>query len=371
MAKAQRKVTEYYKRSKRSKNTNSVLVNTARAIGRIASQKISQGFKNRYKRNLKYRYNSPHYKNPVANGYGKTVNTYTKRVKDPMVPKLYKYMSSLTTYKSLDTGAAVSTVGQQGVQMIGTWYAGRSGVSTPGDSALLLQNQFNDAQNYLTGATTTFHTGNTYISGNAQQSYKLYLQNFIHEITLTNQSQVDSKLTLYYCFSKCSAADSDNPITVWTNGLNAERNLGAANGPNFVGSKPTDTKTWNLRWKLFHKENLIMPAGYTHEHKQKVNFDRLIDMLYADTFNIVRGITICCFAVWSGQPVDDGTNAKVAFAPIKLIWTSNYTANCRFVVHNNKSVRQVDNQETGLTALKFVDDMAGVVGDLLTSDPNA
>jgi len=238
---------------------------------------------------------------------------------------------------------------------------------------MLLSDQFNDAQKQDTGAGLGYGSGRNWVTDQDSQSYKLYLEKFIHELTITNQSQVDAKVELRYVFSKVSAADQNNPVTEWTNGYENENQGITSNTKkqNFVGARCTDLKNFNMRWKTFHVEQLMMPAGYTHEHKQEVNYKRIIDMMYAQNFNVIRGISICCFLVWSGQPVDDGSTAKVTFAPIKLIWTSRYRATCRFVHHSNKSIRQVDNQETALTALKFVDDMAGVVGDLLTTDQDA
>lgn len=317
----------------------------------------------------KYNYKSKEYKNPVAQGYGKTNHTYTKRVKDPSIPKLYKQMSSLTMYNSIDTGAGISAVGDQGVAMIGTWYAGRSGLTTPGDSAMLLTDQFNDAQRYV-ATGNQYHTGNLWIAGSGAQSHKLFLKRFTHELTITNQSPIDAKVKIRYLFSKVSAADSDNPITTWTNAIAAETNNSVSSIAQ-PGANPSETKGFNLRWKCFHEQNLMMPAGYTHEHTETINFNRIIDMMHCDTFNVIRGITITCMIQWYGQPVDDGGTAKVTFAPVKLIWISNYKASCRFIVHSNKSIRQVDNQETGLTALKFMDTDEGKVGDLLSTDPNA
>lgn len=364
--------------NKRPKTITSVAAGTAAAVGQAIWNNKKWIMKNAWKAWKSYT-KTKQRKNiiqrPAASGYGQSKHVYTKRAKDPSVARLYKVMSTPCITETIDTGAAISTVARQGTRMVGCWFTGRTGLSPTPDSSLNFQTLFNQAQIYYdsAAASSRYHTGGAYIAGGGQQSFKLYMDSFSHKLALTNQSQVDAKLSIYYCFSKASAADGDTPLGVWTAGYNAQTSGGTAPsvGLDYPDAVPTQSKTFNLRWKIFLRKDVMMPAGYTHEHTEIISFKRIVDMMHAETFNVIRGLTISCFIVWQGQPVDDGTTNKVAIAPIKMIYTSKHKAVCRFLLHTNRNLSQIDNQETALASQKFYEPESGTVGDLLTTDAPA
>lgn len=302
---------------------------------------------------------------PQASGYGQSGHQYTKKLKDRSIKKLYKQMSEPCTIETIDTGAAISSVARQGTRMVGTWFTGSSGIIGGGDSLVSLQTLFNYAQTNAAPAPG-YITGQQYIANQSHQSFKLYLQNLSHKLSLTNQSQVDSKLSIYYCFSKISAHDQDNCLQDWTDGLaTMQQGTTAVIGLDYPDATPFRSKSFNMRWKVFLKKDLMMPAGYTHEHTESIKIDRLIDMQYANDMTCVRGITMACFIVWQGQPIDDGTETKVSIAPVKMIYTSKWKSTVRFLVHTARQNLQIDNQETGLLKQLFVQSDGEGLGDAL------
>ena len=298
----------------------------------------------------------------IRNGTGMTRSFHTIKYKKKGSIGAAKYITSTCTQESLDTTTNTSLVQQQGVEMlvqIGTGSGGWAGINGP-----TLAEIFNNAQ---TNAAGGYLTGQLWTTAGLNQPYKLYLQSYVSEISVTNQSQMDSDICLYLLMSKSSNSTSSTPPQNWVAGLSDMKvGTNTAGANTFPGAKPFHSKDFNIYWKVAKKVHLQLGGGATHIHKENILLNRTVDMEYVDGFYAIRGITYCWMMVWKGQLVDDGAT-KVAVGPIKIISSQRTFIKSRILSPTANSYRQYDGQETGLLKQQFMDQDGGGIADALVA----
>lgn len=354
---------------KYGKNSSNSAFNWAKSAGRLAwrnRKTIAKTFKKwRDYRNRA----SPHQykkKKPVSiiSATGMTNSRHMIKYKSSKNARLHKMIGNVSTFQVLDTNGFTSNIREQGVNSITTMGIG-GGITTIGVNGPQLIELFNIAQLSSSNAPLT---GQTYSYTGVHQSFKFFLQSVTQQIVITNQSQCDVNVDLYLCMSKNTMEAGNLPSTDWTNGINDQR-AGANSGPNsfFPGSKPFESKNFNMAWKVVKKLNVCMGSGATHTHQQAIVLNRIIDMSYADQNTFIKGISFVWMMVQKGQIVSDATNNNINFAPTELITAVTTTWKTRLCQATSANIRQVDNQENVLTTARFVDKVSGAVEDLLVA----
>lgn len=300
----------------------------------------------------------------IQSATGMTKSNHSITYRADKQARLHKMIGNSATYQVLDTNGYQSVLRQQAVNSISSMGIG-GGQTIFGINGPQILELFNNAQ---TDAGGNLLTGATYSYTGDHQSFKFFLQSVRQELVITNQSQCDVNVDFYLCMSKNTSEAYNLPSTDWGDGLRDTRSgTSAASSMFFPGSKPYDSKQFNMAWKVVHKFSLLMGAGATHIHKQYITLNRIIDMMYADQNTVIKGISFVWMMVQRGQIVSDSTNNNINYAPTELITAITTTWKTRLCQETSRTVRQIDNQETAITTARFVDKVSGAVEDLLVA----
>jgi len=140
---------------------------------------------------------------------------------------------------------------------------------------------------------------------------------------LTNQSPAVCNLEIWTVMSKVTKVTYTNPEDDWNTG-DADSSSTATNS--WVGSKPTESKFFNMNWKVKSVKKLQLAGGSTHTHVVDFNCRRYIDTEYWNKFQQIRGLTVAVFCIAWGQVGDTSNNptvGSITTVPVKIIGQQN------------------------------------------------
>lgn len=276
--------------------------------------------------------------------------------------KLYQQMSNVTYYESLDPGSMATGVAGsyklQVVKYVCSYFSGS-------DVNVLQQKMFTN----LKLANPLSATGS--YAGANQYGMKIFLESLNSEIEMVNQSDCVTTVYLYNLLAKTSSTLTD-PTTDWQTGLT---NIQGANTESntLPGTRPTMSKTFNMRWKVLGVQTLELLPGKVHKHKYTFKPNAIIDYEYFQTNTMVKGITNAVMMVGKGTPIDDNLTfaapANITLSPVKVIYTLRNTYKTRMVLSLPKSGIQSNSLYAATTAntLYTFNDIRGTAESVTTN----
>jgi len=141
------------------------------------------------------------------------------------------------------------------------------------------------------------------------------------KMELTNQSPSIANIELWTVMSKVTKPAYKSPGTDWTDGL-ADQDGATVNLTTGVGLRPTQSKLFNMNWKVKSVKKIQLMGGETHTHNSDFKVNRYIDSEYFNTYEQIRGITVVTFMIQWGQ-IADTINAanigNITCTPTKVI----------------------------------------------------
>lgn len=153
------------------------------------------------------------------------------------------------------------------------------------------------------------------------KSSKFLLKRCHMKLELTNQSPSITNIEIWTCMSKITTATYSSPASDWNNGIGDE-NGGVAVSNTRIGSRPTQSKLFNMNWKVKSVKKIQLMGGQTHTNVCDFKINRYMDTEYFNQFPQIRGITVAVFLISWGQ-VADTTNGpavgSISTTPCKII----------------------------------------------------
>lgn len=138
---------------------------------------------------------------------------------------------------------------------------------------------------------------------NVTNSYKFYVQDVTCSAYLTNMSAGSSEITIYTVMSKNTKTSSADPINDWSEGQDDTSGISGqlAVTPIRIGSKPTDSKLFNMNWRIVDKKRYSCGPGGKINYTFKFAPKNLCDTEYWSRNTYVKGMTFFTFVVTHGQ----------------------------------------------------------------------
>lgn len=176
---------------------------------------------------------------------------------------------------------------------------------------------FNNTAKYYNVTTSSVITPGMNTTGYGSQ--KFLLKRFYSDTELVNQSMAVVNIDFYTCISKVTKPYVD-PITDWNTGYTDQ---GQTLTRTFYGAKPTESKIFNINWKIVKVHRVQLMGGQTYHHIVDFKPKRMIDTEYVNKNSQIRGITINTFIVTRGQVADDSNTIAIGVntttTPVKVI----------------------------------------------------
>jgi len=158
------------------------------------------------------------------------------------------------------------------------------------------------------------------MSAAAVKCNKFFLKAVHSKIELTNQSPAVSNLEIWTVISKVTKPLYVAPQSDWQLGLDDQ--APTVESVDEVGVRPTQSKLFNMNWRVKSVKKIQLMGGETHTHFNKFYCNRYMDAEYWNTYEQIRGITMVTFIINWGQ-IGDTSNAAalgtITTVPTKII----------------------------------------------------
>jgi len=280
--------------------------------------------------------------------------------KMPKAAKHIKERSNTVTYEQSVTWGNTTT---QGVQNVNVAYGGTSGFC--GNSTLL--------DLYQRGAKFYNTTTSTYVTQvgttSSAQFNKFFLKSVYCTLRLTNQSPASCEVDLYLVQQKISKATYKDSVTDWEEGLDGEQ-LGNALTRTFYNSRPTQSKQFNMAWRVVKVLKLKLNPGDEHRHLYTFKPNRIIDTGYLNNYSTLAGMTHEWITVVRGITADtsnDPAVGSITTTPAKIVGTVNALYKGYIINSTPKAGYQTTTITTGNANVYTIADAAGTVTNNMTA----
>ncbi|AXH76878.1 MAG: putative capsid protein [Cressdnaviricota sp.] len=240
---------------------------------------------------------------------GVTTKTFRKlKYKMPKVMKTMQKVGNTCTYR---TNSPFGLVGTNGIQVIsgdiGYNFANTSlptMYSTDAIGELYNKAAIAYQRTVPSSANDAFVTQPYNIQTGTTR--KFFLRKGGYHIQVSNQGPATVELDCYWLMNKCTNEAATDPVAVWQKGLTeTTHGQNAADAViRFPGSKPTDSKAFNLAYKVLNKTKVFMVPGADHIFKYEFDINRIMDTAYITQFNRVKGVTLQFMLVAKGSVAD-------------------------------------------------------------------
>lgn len=156
------------------------------------------------------------------------------------------------------------------------------------------------------------------------QKSQRFLVNSINTVSeFMNEGSGMINCTVYDLMARNTGSYVD-PVSAWSQGLTNTEGLDATSYT-CPWTAPTQSKLFNMNWKIVGKRFVELGPGRGHIHTFNHKVNRIVDMEYAQEFNCIKGLTTTCMIVVQGS-VADSNNAPalgtITLAPSKLVGIS-------------------------------------------------
>ena len=203
---------------------------------------------------------------------------------------------------------------------------------------------------------------NQFNTGTGNYVRKILYDYVTYETGFTNNTPSCIKLTLYDCLAKTTAENataSADTRACWSSGLQDESGFVGAATPYFPGSVPTNSKYFNMKWKILKKTVIQLGPGMTHYHKKHFAPKRLLDLEYVNKEISIRGLTTELLVVAEGMPttsVQGLTSGPISLADMKLLVVQKIKCGIRVAGTFQAIKQQITNYLAGAPTKEIVED---------------
>lgn len=142
------------------------------------------------------------------------------------------------------------------------------------------------------------------------QDFKILLKSVTANLVLTNEAPGACEIDIWDLICNCSTSSYATPTSQWVQGLVDEEGP-ATDTVNMLYSIPTMTKRFNLNWKVIKRTRLELGAGRSHRHTCYYRPNIIIDSQYANTFQMIKGVTRAIMVTVKGLPSDTSNTYTV------------------------------------------------------------
>lgn len=160
----------------------------------------------------------------------------------------------------------------------------------------------------------------------------IFLKSCKKTTTFTNQSNGNAFVDIYDLACRRDSSGSNEPTTVWTNGLTATSNTfnssaNVANGginPEYIGSTPFMSQEFCRLWKVLKVTRLCLAGGETAEHVTNLYPNKKFNMLntQSGTTEYFKGLSHATMMVVRGQPSDEASDGTIGLTTPQVVWTT-------------------------------------------------
>jgi len=191
----------------------------------------------------------------------------------------------------------------------------------------------------------------TTIIANQSSSYKFFVQSCHLAQEWTNMSAGECTITFYLCMAKNTRSTSFDTEIEWGEGLDdASGLLGqTAISNTVIGNVPTQSKLFNMQWKIADKKTFKAQAGAKVNYNFTFKPQSIVDSEYWARHTYVKGMSYQLLVVTHGQlglsqnPLELNT---IIPKPVQWIYTSRKRYTLRTINHYSRNITQVFEEPT-------------------------
>lgn len=235
--------------------------------------------------------------------------TYIKKLAKSNKP--WKSLSNKQIMHQTAFNTMTCSEGTQNLGLLGISMQGNGGDQT-------IAGLLRDQSLLLSTATDLFGTGSTGSAGYRQ--VRLLYEGMKQNFKFVNQAVGATDLWIYDVVSKVTKGSYSSPATDWalgytdTNVQPAAAISTYAGGDTTIGAIPTESKVFNINWKVVGRTTVRLGPGAEHNHQFNMRPNKVIDGTYAANFAQIRGVTCGVLVVQRG-PLTDSTLDFIAGNP--------------------------------------------------------
>lgn len=280
----------------------------------------------------------------------------------------YKKSKNYRQYKALTMPCTeIATKG------ISTLYSD-IGVGNAGRQLVVLVDTYNKGTDYLAFSSQPQLNYTATVGGagallhpytfDATQTSTNFLQQYVQvKLIVSNAAPSDCVGDFYWVIAKTTETTAFSPVADWASAINTQKGDSGGYQNYTPGTKPTDLKAWNIKYKVVKKSKIALASGAEETITFRFNTNRIVDLSYANTYNTIRGLTMGCFFVGHGQLCDstnDKTVGNITYSPVKLVALQEVRNCYRQMIQTSRKTIVTTNLST--TQAGFVtDENSGVV----------
>ena len=227
--------------------------------------------------------------------------------------KAYKALGADSIHEQLVTIGATAPLSRQQIDVPGNVLFDKTHITT------------------LYTAATKFYnaTTSTDIQGEAVQATKLghsiLLKSVTSQLRLINQNDSNCEIDIYLCMCKNSTASTRTPRDYWEDGV---ADLGQAfadttNNYTYIGQVPFVSKTFNMQWKVVHRDTVNLSPGQEHDFHFKFKPMRIVQLEHLGEYDHIKGITYRYMLAVRGSlgdsSIDNNAVGDIGTSPAKYI----------------------------------------------------
>jgi len=203
----------------------------------------------------------------------------------------------------------------------------------------------NIAYSNIAGAAP-LNSNATTIIANQSSSYKFFIQSCHLAQEWTNMSAGESTITFYLCMAKNTRSTGLNAESEWGEGLDdASGLLGqTAVSDTVIGNVPTQSKLFNMQWKIADKKTFKAQAGAKVNYNFTFKPQSIVDSEYWARHTYVKGMSFQLMVVTHGQlglSQHEGELNTIIPKPVQWIYTSRKRYTLRTINHYARNITQV------------------------------
>lgn len=278
----------------------------------------------------------------------------------------YKRKAFERTWTKLGNTCDYEGIGTVGITQVQSLQ--QVAVPVVGVYATDIQNVFSQAGSFWNDTTSTVIQLDPAHAGYKYNKFNIMTYECIFEFI--NQEPSDVSIELYDLISKVTEPTVRYANADWNNGLINQQGIAAVNSYTQPYTVPTDSKLFNMTWRIHKKTVIRLAPGRLHKHTFKFHVNRVVDMGYWNDYAQVRGLTYQLMVVARGTPSDTvagSTVGSIALTPVKIIGTFRYKYHAQIISAFPRNVSLLSALTTGNAALYVENPATDIAENVMTA----
>jgi len=231
--------------------------------------------------------------------------------------KTWKASANSLTWRLTQQNSQISAMGKQAVTNVETVKAHLKWLHRSDVTGLLTE-----AKKYYNAGVIQPAVGQA-----GYQWEKFFIKHVKMKYTIVNTGPTDVNITTYVVISKENRATAaiGDPVLDWENGLDQQQ-ANFTTEKEMPGCNPTESKLFNINWKIKDKKTFTLSPGRTFVQHVKIPMNKILDIgkWNQTTEDIIRGYSGVFFWKQHGIIADDTQYAvsgagNVTLTPTKVI----------------------------------------------------